>query len=127
MSTSTATTAVFRRFEGRERKFCLRIGEIMLRLSMHRFYASDIWATLRLGLIGGGESRTDADVLVGNVEDSPIADYLQLAADILSAAVSGVEAPGKPMAEGSPSAPETSPPSMASAGLSDGATPTSTG
>lgn len=124
----TSRTAHHAAFAGRRRKFQLRIGEIgelerlcgaglgeiMVRLSAHRFYLADIRETIRLGLEGGGESEPAATALVmRNVDPTPIGEHLQLAADILSAAVTGVpvEAPGKDRAAGSDDAPETSPPS----------------
>lgn len=92
-------------FAGRERTFRLRIGEagelerlcnagigaIMLRLASHQFYSADIRETVRLGLQGGGASEPEATALVmNNVDAKPLADHIQLAADILGAYVSGI-------------------------------------
>lgn len=124
---NTSRTAVDRLFAGRRRKFQLRIGEIgelerlcqagigeiMLRLAGHRFYARDVWETVRLGLEGGGEREMLASGLVERYQAGPIADYIGLASEILTAAVSGIEIPaepGKTAAEGSDNAPATSPP-----------------
>jgi hypothetical protein len=137
----TSRTAVYRPFAGRERKFQLRIGEIgelerlagagigeiMVRLGSHRFKAADIRETIRLGLEGGGASEPEATALVmRSVDKNPLAEHLQLAADILSAAVTGIpDSAGKDQAAGS-DAPETSPPSMPPAPPSASAPATST-
>ncbi|TDR94205.1 gene transfer agent family protein [Enterovirga rhinocerotis] len=120
----TSRTAIDWPFGGKTRRFQLRlgeiselerlsragIGEIMLRLAGHRFYAADVWETIRLGLEGGGMHDALATALVERYHTRPIADYLDLAGKILSAAVTGVEAaePGK---EEAATSPETSPPS----------------
>lgn len=121
----TSRTAHFAPFAGRQRKFQLRIGEIgelerlcnagigeiMLRLAAHRFRFADIRETVRLGLEGGGASEPEATaVVMRSIDVSPLAEHLQLAADILSAAVSGVPDTGKDQATGSDVAPVTSPP-----------------
>ena len=113
-------------FAGQDRTFRLRlgeiaelercagtgIGEIMMRLASHRFKQADIRDTVRLGLEGGGLPEPEATVLVMRyVDEEPLGEHLQLAADILSAAVSGVpETPGK-AEEARTSDPATSPPS----------------
>lgn len=118
----TSRTAIDRLFAGRSRRFQLRIGEIgelericgagigeiMLRLAAHRFRAADIWATIRLGLEGGGEREIVATGLVERYQSQPLGDYIQLAADIISAAVAGVPPP-KPATEGASDDPATSP------------------
>jgi len=125
MRTDTSATALHADFAGRTLKFELPIGEIgelerrcnagigeiMVRLAAHRFFAHDIVETIRLGLIGGGLSQADAETLMRwNVFGRPLAENLQLAGSILEAAVSGVPAPGNPATEGaSDAAPETSP------------------
>ena len=101
----TSRTVLHAAFAGRRRRFCLRlgeiedlerlcgagVGEIMLRLSTHRFRVADIRETVRLGLQGGGASEPEATALVmGHFDKMPLAEHLQLAADILSAAVAGV-------------------------------------
>ncbi|MGX5777467.1 gene transfer agent family protein [Methylorubrum zatmanii] len=125
MKTDTSATALYADFAGRTLKFELRIGEIgelerrcgagigeiMVRLAAHRFYAHDVVEPIRLGLVGGGLSPADAETLMRfNVHGRPLAENLQLAGSILEAAVSGVPVPGKPATEGtSDVAPETSP------------------
>ena len=118
----TSRTLIERPFAGRTRKFQLRygeiealerqcgvgIGEVMLRLGTHRFKAADIWETVRLGLEGAGMPEMDATAVVMPYHATALAGHLQLAADIISAAVTGVPAPGKP--EGAAdTAPATSP------------------
>ena len=125
MRTDTSATALYADFAGRTLKFELAIGEIgelerrcaagigeiMVRLAAHRFFAHDIAETIRLALIGGGLSQADAETLMRwNVLGRPLAENLQLAGHILEAAVSGVSAPGNPETEGAnDAAPETSP------------------
>lgn len=125
MAVDTSRTMIDRPFAGAVRRFQLRygeistlermcgagVGEIMMRLPTHRFTARDIWETIRLGLEGGGMSEPEATAMVMRYHETALGAHLQLAADILSAAVSGVEIqPGKE--EGaSPSDQETSPPS----------------
>lgn len=119
----TSRTAVYRPFAGRERRFQLRIGEIcelerlagagigeiLVRLGAHRFKLADVRETIRLGLEGGGASEPEATALVlRSVDANPLGQHLQLAADILSAAVTGIPEPGKEAAAGS-DAPETLP------------------
>jgi hypothetical protein len=110
----TSRTTVYEPFAGRRRKFQLRlgeieeletlcragIGEIMVRLANHTFRLADVRETVRLGLQGGGLSEPEATALVmRHVDDTPVADHLQLAANILSAAVAGVEVKKKPEPE----------------------------
>lgn len=116
---STAQTLLVRPFAGRERRFQLRlgeigelerssragIGEITERVIAGRFYAADIWDTLRLGLEGGGMDEPEATALLARFRDKPLLPYVGLASDILAAAIAGVPepegpAPGKPEAEG---------------------------
>ena len=102
----TSRTTIDRPFAGRRRRFRLRIGEmgelerlcsagigeIMVRLAAHRFRAADIRETIRLGLEGGGAAEPEATALVMRyLDEAPLGEHLQLAGDILSAAVSGVE------------------------------------
>ena len=122
-------TFVRRSFAGQPRKFELRIDEIgeletlrsagiaaiFWRLCNAQFYHGDVRETVRLGLIGGGMGDADATALIGAAMDrKPIGEFLQLAADILSALINGCaedDAPKKAEAE-RPSDPATSPPSM---------------
>lgn len=123
----TSKTAIFAAFDGDEQRFQLRLGEIaelerkcnagigavMVRLAAHQFYAADVWDTIRLGLIGGGMGRADADARMLNYRTEPLSPYLELAADILSAAVSGPKPDEeKATVEGNQELPATSPPSM---------------
>ncbi|ACL62057.1 gene transfer agent family protein [Methylobacterium nodulans] len=124
MRTDTSRTAHYAEFAGRRRKFELRLGEIgelerrcgagigaiMLRLANHTFYGADVRETVRLGLIGGGEDLAGAEALMRyTVDGFPLSTHLQLAADILSAAVAGVEPEGNGETEGRSDAPATSP------------------
>ncbi|MBZ6416006.1 MULTISPECIES: gene transfer agent family protein [Methylobacterium] len=124
MAPDTSRTAVYAAFGGRHRKLQLTlgcigelerictagIGEIQLRLASHRFYAADLRETIRLGLIGGGEDLAGAEALMRfNFDQQPLATHLQLAADLLSAAVAGVEPEGNGVTEGRSDAPATSP------------------
>ena len=85
-------------------------AKIQLRLASHRFYAADLRETIRLGLIGGGEDLAGAEALMRfNFDQQPLATHLQLAADLLSAAVAGVEPEGNGGTEGRRDAPATSP------------------
>ncbi len=128
MRADTSQTAVLADFAGRTLKFELRlgelgelerrcnagIGEIMLRLMSHRFYRDDVVETVRLGLTGGGLPPIEVETLLRyNLFGRPLAENLGLAAAIIGAAVTGVEAPGKPETEGTNAAPATSPSSTA--------------
>lgn len=109
MAIDTSRTMIDRPFAGAVRRFQLRygeittlericgagIGEIMLRLGTHRFAAREIWETIRLGLEGGGMAEPDATATVMPYQNTALATHLQLAADILSAAVTGIPASGK--------------------------------
>lgn len=65
-------------------------AEIMMRLASHRWRVDDILQTIRLGLIGGGMTPTEALVLVSRyVEQRPLAENVVIAAEIIAAAVSG--------------------------------------
>lgn len=136
-------TDIVRPFGGRARVFRLRIGEIgeletlcaagigeiYLRVATQRYRLADLRETIRLGLIGGGAPPGEADMLVGRyVDGRPIAEYLQLAADILTALHAGAQdaaqdspdEPGKAAGSGGPA---TSPPSSPP-GSSQGSAPT---
>ncbi len=128
-------------FGGRPRNFQLRlgemaeleriggagIGEIMARLAKHCFSVNDIWEPIRLGLEGAGSSAVTAQALV--MRHHPphylIADFLDLAVQIVTGAVSGVPQ-GKDGTEGSGNhAPATSPSSSAPRPLQGSPPPTS--
>jgi hypothetical protein len=127
----TGRTVLFAPFAGRERRFFLPlgkiadmervcgagIGEIMLRLTTHRFKACDIWEPIRVGMEGGGASEAEATATCMSYHNYPLMDFMPLAAQILTAAVNGVPRevlqPGKARAAGSEEAPGTSPSSTA--------------
>lgn len=139
MSADTSATAVYAEFAGQRRKFELRlgeigemerrcgagIGEIMVRLGAHRFYAHDVIEPVRLGLIGGGEPPHVVEALMRfNVHGRPLVESIGLAAAICQAAVTGVSMPSGGDAEGKAEteghdAPETSRCSTAPAAPSD--------
>ena len=65
-------------------------AQIMMRLVNHTWRVDDILQAIRLGLIGGGASPTDALLLVKRyVEDRPLAENVVIAAEIIAAAISG--------------------------------------
>jgi hypothetical protein len=121
----TSRTMVRAAFGGRERNFQLRlgemselerlcnagIGEIMARLATHRFGVNDIWEPIRLGLEGAGSSPIEAQALVMRYHPPayPIADFLQLAVQIVQGAVSGVPEGNVETEGASDQGPETSP------------------
>ena len=87
-----------------EHKFRLRIKElrelqdkcdagpaqIMMRLVQHTWRVDDILQAIRLGLIGGGATPTDALLLVKRyVEERPLGENVVIAAEIIAAAISG--------------------------------------
>lgn len=129
-----ASTKVRAAFAGRDRDFQLRIGEIgelerickagigaiMVRLASHQFYAHDIWETIRLGLEGGGAPETEATAIIMRYRSRPLADYIELATNIVVACVNGAprEAPGKSAGETSDGL-ASSPPSTESVPQSD--------
>lgn len=68
------------------------VGEIYLRLGQHRYFARDVYHTIRQGLIGGGMKPTEADRLMQDRFDTvPMATRVELAMEILLAVMSGVE------------------------------------
>lgn len=120
-------------FAGRERSFILRIGEvgelerlcnagigmIALRLSTHQFYVADVREAIRLALQGGGLGEPEATALVmSSIDENPLADHLDLAANIVQAYLNGLPEPlkKKEQAESdqTPSSPEISPDGTAS-------------
>jgi hypothetical protein len=141
MTQNALSTAIYRDFAGRRRKFELRLGEIgelericntgiaaiLTRLTYMQWRYDDIRETIRLGLVGGCASEPDATMLALHYLDPrPKGEYLQLAADILSACIAGVE-PGKDQGESeSKDAPATSPPSTKSEAPLDSPQETST-
>lgn len=124
-----------RPFAGRERTFKLRLGEaselerlcdagigaIMVRLATHQFKIADVREAVRMGLQGGGASEPEATALVmHNIDPNPLAQHIDLAAEIIGAYVNGIPDPVKKKGRGGrsapPSPPETSVTGTASAG-----------
>lgn len=118
-----------RAFGGRDCSFKLRwgeieqleqacgagIGAIWQRVATLQFRAADIRETVRLGLQGAGLAEPMATAAVKLVfEEGPLLPHVQLAADILGAALEGAEPEKRPEAETpSSESPATSPPSTA--------------
>lgn len=76
-------------------------AEILARLSGATWRVDDLRETIRLGLIGGGKSPTDAHLLVVRYVDAvPLFDSVAPAQAILMAALVGApgDQPGKPKA-----------------------------
>lgn len=135
----TSRTLVRAPFAGRQRNFQLRlgeiaelerlcgagIGEIMARLATHRFGVNDVWEPIRLALEGAGSSPIEAEALVMRYHPPhyPIADFLELAARIVTAAVSGVPEGNGDTEGGATATPATSP-SSSEPGPSSGSPPT---
>ena len=124
MSDDALVTSVRRVFAGRPRTFELLIDEIaelerlcnagvgavFARLCTAQFKFDDIRETVRLGLRGGGMSEAAATALVrATMDRKPLAEYLQLAADILGALINGMPPEPKGAAVKKKDAPATSP------------------
>lgn len=127
---------VFAHLDGGGRKFLLTLGgieeleqkcnagcgAILTRLVTAQFYARDITETLRLGLVGAGQSDADATHTVRNAcSHDAFGTFTKLAADILNHAINGIDpdllpddAPGEPVA-GMSASRATSPASSAPA------------
>lgn len=72
------------------------IGAIFLRVSTGQFRAQDVWHTIRLALIGGGENKVEAKrLLETHFDRAPYLDNAALAGDILVSLMAGVEDDGK--------------------------------
>lgn len=72
--------------------------EILDRLTFRKWLVDDVRETIRLGLIGGGKTPTDALVLVIRyVDDRPLMENAPVAQSIMIAALVGVpgDQPGK--------------------------------
>ncbi|BDV33924.1 gene transfer agent family protein [Methylocystis iwaonis] len=128
-------TCIHLPFAGRKRKFELRIGEIgelerlcnagigaiYFRLVSEQWRYDDIRETIRLGLMGGGESQATAHMFVERYIDvGPKREHLAVAAKILNALIEGVDPPkgaGERAEKSAP--PATSPPSTKPAAQSD--------
>lgn len=85
---------------------CLRIDELIqlqeklgvgpnvaaTRLLQGEWLVEDVRETVRLGLIGGGMSQRDAFDLVGRcIREGHLLDYAAIAANLLFAALAGIE------------------------------------
>lgn len=68
------------------------IGAIFLRVSTGQYRVDDLWHTIRLALIGGGENKVEAKRLMENhFHRTPYMENAALAGDILIALMSGAE------------------------------------
>lgn len=68
------------------------IGHVFVRVASSRFSAKDVYHTIRIALIGGGETIAKADVLMRNHFDTrPYLENAALAGEILTALMAGVE------------------------------------
>ncbi|WP_424360251.1 gene transfer agent family protein [Methylocystis parvus] len=134
-------TCVYAQFAGRRQKFELRLGElgelerlcragvalIFGRLVSETWFYDDVRETIRLGLMGGGASEVDADMLIERYVDAgPKRIHVALAASIISAFIDGVDVPKGEGEKEASAPPATSPPSMKPAGPSDSAREPST-
>ncbi|GEP12254.1 gene transfer agent family protein [Methylobacterium gnaphalii] len=134
--TDTSRTVVYAEYGGRRRRFCLPldeiselervcgvgIGAIAVRLSTNQFSVNDVLEPIRLGLEGGGCSALEAEAITLRYRPPlyPIAEFTELAARIIGAALYGVPR-GKDESEGSDSPdPATSRSTTKPAGRSDG-------
>jgi hypothetical protein len=80
------------------------IGHVFIRVAGSRFSVKDVYHTIRLALIGGGESVVRVDGLMKNHFDTrPYLENAALAGEILTALMAGVE-------EGEPSGDDDIPP-----------------
>lgn len=92
-------------FAGRDRRFCLRLGEvaelerlcnagigsIALHIATHQFSQAEIRETVRLGLQGGGLTEPEATALTMSAFDGrPLAEHIELAAKIVEAYLNGI-------------------------------------
>lgn len=79
------------------------VGAIFLRVSTGKFRAEDVWHTIRLALIGGGENKVEAKRLMeAHFDRAPWLDNAALAGDILISLMSGVEPDDNPRDDAPP-------------------------
>lgn len=131
---SARLTCFYADLGGRRRKFELRLGEVAelerlcragvgaigLRLVSEQWSYDDLRETIRLGLMGGGASEADAQMLVENYVDAgPKRMHLLLAASIVAAFIEGIDPPKEDGETEQSGAPATSPPSTKPAAPSD--------
>jgi hypothetical protein len=132
-----SNTLIRRPFAGAERSFDLRIGEIqaleracncgifglLVRIGSHQAYASDIRETIRLGLIGGGDTDTASTTLImQEVDGRPLSEHLPLAAEIIKSVIDGLPKieEAESGAEGDATAKKAAPESQIQAASPDG-------
>lgn len=106
---SPRETHIERPFRGKMRRFYLGIpqmqevekltgfgiGEIAMRLSTHRYGSEEIYQTIRLALEGGGTSTVEATALLIPCQAEPVADFTDLATEIVAARLYGVAPAGE--------------------------------
>jgi hypothetical protein len=86
------------------------IGAIFKRLGAGEFYADDIRETIRLGLVGGGMARAEAETLVKReVDGQPLGTSVLLASAILMAIHVGIETDESPKEQADAMTAETAP------------------
>lgn len=72
------------------------IGAVFLRLSTGQFFATDVYQTIRLALIGGGMNVVEVKQLLDkHFDTNPLVEHASLASDILITLMVGVESAGK--------------------------------
>lgn len=96
-----------RQWAGRDREFRLVFGDVLAledacggvaiggiyrRLAHREFTAKDVFETIRLALIGGGETASDAKILMDrHFDPTPLAVNALLALEIIDAMMNGLE------------------------------------
>jgi hypothetical protein len=99
--------AFFADWAGAERRFNLSFGQMMdleeacdktgigaiyLRLGSHQYFARDIYHTIRMGLVGGGMSETEAHRLMKDRFDAtPLIKSAEMAINILVNQFAGID------------------------------------
>jgi len=72
------------------------VGAIFVRIATGRFDARDVWQVIRLALVGGGMSPVEAKRLMDDHFDAhPYLQHAELAGDILTALMTGIESSGR--------------------------------
>lgn len=128
-------TLIRRPFAGAARAFDLRIGEIqaleracqcgifglLLRLGSHQAYVADIRETIRLGLVGGGETDAASTTLImAEIDGRPLTEHLPLAAEIIKSVIDGLPQQTEEEGEESGAAKKATAESMTPAGSPPG-------
>jgi hypothetical protein len=89
-------------------------GEIYLRIARGSYFVRDVYHTIRLGLIGGGMTSTEAKRLMDDRFDAtPMSVRLDLAVEIIVSVMEGIK-PDETKPAGDPSTPHDIGPMMAS-------------